>query len=278
MYTLLVVAVLLALLFDTAAVSSPVMDPTMPTMSAPFGSLYPDPDGILSNLCDLCAMPMGACLHTIASYQVQQAPPFAFDPHYEPSQWPNSDPYAVSAPIAKPMPVDMSFSYPYAVGPAQPLVHETVRRLEDNATTVNPNTVLKHIKDTYTPGDRTAEPTSRRPSHKRQPPRPRGFPCVYEGCGRTFDRSCDLKRHQKTHLIRSERPHKCSYCNEGFLYPKDRNRHERIHDESTASQDQLFRCPVPGCTNVGFSRRDNLLRHQRKQHPYMGMGSPQMSP
>ncbi|OAG01949.1 uncharacterized protein CC84DRAFT_975729 [Paraphaeosphaeria sporulosa] len=275
MYTLLVVAVVLALLFDTAAASSPVMDPTM---SAPFGSLYPDPDGILSNLCELCAMPMGACLHTIASYQVQQTPPFAVEPFYEHLEWPNNDPYAVSAPITDHMPVDMPFSYPYAEEARQPLVNEIVRRLENDATTVNPNTVLKHVEDTYTPGDRTAETTSRRPGHKRQQPRPCGFPCVYEGCGRTFDRSCDLKRHQKTHLIRSERPHKCSYCKEGFLYPKDRNRHERTHDESTASQNQLFRCPVPGCPNVGFSRRDNLLRHQRKQHPHMGMSSPQMSP
>ncbi|KAF2443121.1 hypothetical protein P171DRAFT_363346 [Karstenula rhodostoma CBS 690.94] len=269
MYTLLVVAVLFALLFDTAAASSPVMDPTM---SAPFGSLYPDPDGILSNLCDLCAVPMDVCLHAL----VQQTPSFTAETFYEHPEWPNNDPYAVSAPITEPVPADMPFSYPYAEEAMQSLMNANIRRLDDNATTVNPNTVQMHVEDTYTPGDRLAATTPRRPGHKRQPPRPRGFPCGYEGCGRTFDRSCDLKRHQKTHLIRSERPHKCSFCHEGFLYPKDRNRHERTHDESTASQSQLFRCPVPGCTNVGFSRRDNLLRHQRKQHPHMC--SPQMSP
>lgn len=276
MYTLLVVAVLLALLFDTAAASSPVMDPTMPAyMPAPFGSLYPDPDGMLSNLCDICVMPMDACLHTLASYQVQHPQPSTVEPFYDNTEWSN-DPYAVSAPLTESVPVDMPFSYPYAEESRQSLVNENVRRLEENATTVNPNTVQRFVEDTYTPGDRLAETTSRRPGHKRQPPRPRGFPCVYEGCGRIFDRSCDRKRHEKTHLIRSERPHKCSYCSEGFLYPKDRNRHERTHDESTASQTQLFRCPVPGCNNPGFSRRDNLLRHQRKQHP--NMGSPQMSP
>lgn len=67
MYTPLVVVVLLALFFDTAAASSPVMDPTMPAMSPPFGSLYPDPDGMLVNLCELCAMPIGACMHIVVS-------------------------------------------------------------------------------------------------------------------------------------------------------------------------------------------------------------------
>lgn len=67
MYTLLVVAVLLALFFDTAAASSPIMDPTMPAMPAPFEPFYPDPDGMLLNLCDLCALPFDACLHALVT-------------------------------------------------------------------------------------------------------------------------------------------------------------------------------------------------------------------
>jgi len=45
MYTLLVVLLLLALLFDTAAATSPTMDPTL--SAAPIEGFYPDPEGIL---------------------------------------------------------------------------------------------------------------------------------------------------------------------------------------------------------------------------------------
>jgi hypothetical protein len=76
-------------------------------------------------------------------------------------------------------------------------------------------------------------------------------------------------RHQKTHLDRSERPHRCPTCSDSFLYPKDLHRHQRKHsDPSSASH--TYRCDHPRCSNLdGFSRKDNLLRHQRKQHPAM---------
>ncbi|KAF1976142.1 hypothetical protein BU23DRAFT_565845 [Bimuria novae-zelandiae CBS 107.79] len=279
MYTLLVVALLLALFFDTAAATSPVMDPTMPAMPALTEPFYPDPEGMLAAICELCGISVDMCMHAQVQrhYQIQHQPTFTPDMFYEHPDWPSNDTLAVHDPA--PEPVQIPF-YPFDEHARRLLLDANVRQLEDNATTVQPSTVQMHVEDTYTPGDRLAS-TPRRPGHKRQAPRPRGFPCAFEGCGKTFDRSCDLKRHQKTHLGRSERPHKCSFCPEGFLYPKDRNRHERTHDQSTSSQTPIFCCPVPGCTNPGFSRRDNLLRHQRKQHPHMGlpqMSSPQMSP
>jgi uncharacterized Zn-finger protein len=77
-------------------------------------------------------------------------------------------------------------------------------------------------------------------------------------------------RHRKTHLGSFERPHRCDICHEGFLYPKDLNRHQKKHIEHRSAQMTFF-CPYPGCNNaVGFSRRDNLLRHQRKQHQAVG--------
>lgn len=82
--------------------------------------------------------------------------------------------------------------YPYAEHDQRPLFDTNVHQLDLNATTVGPSTVQMHVEDTYTPGDRLAS-TSRRPAHKRQAPRPRGFPCASDGCGQTFDRSCDLK-------------------------------------------------------------------------------------
>ena len=77
-----------------------------------------------------------------------------------------------------------------------------------------------------------------------------------------------LSRHQKTHSDDSQRPHKCSICAKGFLYPKDVARHEKTHDGSASPHSQL-RCPVPGCTSTSFGRRDNLLRHLRNKHPYL---------
>lgn len=71
-------------------------------------------------------------------------------------------------------------------------------------------------------------------------------------------------RHQKTHMARSERPHKCESCTETFLYPKDLERHQQKHIHEPSAKNQ-FQCRHPGCGNL-FSRRDNLLRHQRRQH------------
>ncbi|PVI04511.1 hypothetical protein DM02DRAFT_518651 [Periconia macrospinosa] len=151
----------------------------------------------------------------------------------------------------------------FTTGPsiAQPLHDNLLEQLNDNATTVRSSTVLSHVEDTYTPGDRLKAQS--RPLSKRQAPRKGGFPCGINGCQKTFDRACDVKRHSKTHLDRSERPHKCAFCPEGFLYPKDLARHQSKH---TQAQGTLY-CSFPGCTSEGFSRRDNLLRHQRKQHP-----------
>ena len=78
----------------------------------------------------------------------------------------------------------------------QPLVDDVVRRLNDDSTTIQPSTIQIHVEGTYNPGDRleaVSRAGSRRQPHRRQAPRPGGFPCVLDGCGKTFDRSCDLK-------------------------------------------------------------------------------------
>ncbi|KAL6711757.1 hypothetical protein ACN47E_002800 [Coniothyrium glycines] len=146
-----------------------------------------------------------------------------------------------------------------------PLVVRNVRAINENGTTVQHATVQAHVEDTYTPGDRTVRP--RRSPQRRQAPRPNGgFVCDADGCGKSFIRACELNRHSKTHLDPSERPHKCLVCEEGFLYPKDRQRHERKHIEEPADQTTFF-CRYPRCSNhSGFTRRDNLLRHQRTKH------------
>jgi hypothetical protein len=76
----------------------------------------------------------------------------------------------------------------------QPLINEHVRCINTNQTTIQPITVQAHIEDTYTPGDRTEEAEQGwRAPYKRQAPRPGGYPCNSGGCGKIFDRACELK-------------------------------------------------------------------------------------
>ncbi|KAI8938361.1 hypothetical protein NX059_004256 [Plenodomus lindquistii] len=147
-----------------------------------------------------------------------------------------------------------------------PLMDQNINHINTNETKVDATTVLEHVKDTYTPGDRlgSSRPRPKKSPQRRQAPRPGGFPCEVDTCDKTFDRACDFNRHQKTHLGRSERPHKCSACRETFLYPKDLERHQQKHINEPSAR-TLFQCRQPGCCQT-FSRRDNLLRHQRRQH------------
>jgi hypothetical protein len=59
--------------------------------------------------------------------------------------------------------------------------------------------------------------------------------CTEPGCGRKFDTPGELSRHQRTHLLSSERPHKCQACDQSFLYPKDLRRHGVTHRKTTAT-------------------------------------------
>ncbi|EDU45580.1 Zinc-finger double domain containing protein [Pyrenophora tritici-repentis] len=148
----------------------------------------------------------------------------------------------------------------------QPINNESIQSMEANETKVQSTTIQTHIEDTYTPGDRlSARPSKpRRAAQRRQAPRDGGFACKADGCDKVFNRQCDLNRHQKTHMV--EKPHVCSTCSKGFLYPKDLQRHERQHIDPLLVLN-LYRCDHPTCTNLdGFSRKDNLLRHKRNQH------------
>lgn len=268
MYTLLLVVLLLALLFDTAAATSPIMDPNL---TAPIEDFLPysDPAGILSVLCPLCDSDICLCLPTTRPVIPTHLPNFT-DTFREAHAWPQEAAY--DEPYAEPQLPALLPPPPFfePVG-SPPLVDANVRRLDDNGTTIQPSTIQVHVEGTYNPGDRLQAASlspSRRSPNRRQQPKPGGFKCPVEGCGsKPFNRSCDLKRHQKTHLGHCERPHKCSFCGKGFLYPKDCARHERTHNECQSASTTLY-CLVPNCANVeGFSRRDNLLRHQRTQHP-----------
>ncbi|CAO2652740.1 Nn.00g021510.m01.CDS01 [Neocucurbitaria sp. VM-36] len=235
------------------------MDHALP--GAPMDPFYSDSDSMLNPLCHLCAIPFYQCIHAMPQAPYAAARMLYNEPEPEPFHTPLSEFTHTEA--------DLGPIYAYVTEEdRQPLMNKYVRYIDADETTIQPATVQAHIEDIYTPGDRlqSRQPTSRKTPHRRQAPRPGGYPCHVEGCERVFDRACELNRHQKTHLDRSERPHKCSACKEGFLYPKDLHRHERKHIQQPSAQVTFF-CRYPGCGNLeGFSRRDNLLRHQRKQH------------
>ncbi|KAF2877341.1 hypothetical protein BDV95DRAFT_143226 [Massariosphaeria phaeospora] len=265
MRTLLVVTLLLTLLLEPATASSFGMDHTL--AQAPVESYYSDPDGILDAVCQICGASVGYCAHVLTN-PPRRAPTFTAGTFYDHPQWPRD---ALSDLDVLPEPELLAHSYPMVYNGRQPLREDLLQQLNEDATTIRPSTIIYHLEDTYNPGDRLAASAAESPRlpGRRQPPSPGGFPCTVASCPRTFDRSCDRKRHLKTHLDRSERPHKCEVCHEGFLYPKDRNRHQRTHSRSSSPQATLY-CPHPGCNNIdGFSRRDNLMRHQRKKHNHV---------
>ncbi|KAF2489078.1 hypothetical protein BU16DRAFT_472002, partial [Lophium mytilinum] len=144
----------------------------------------------------------------------------------------------------------------------RPLQHAHVQRLNGESTTIQPSTVEVWRETLYKPGDRTSASPQRRSAPKKG-----GFPCLHPECSRVFNRQCDLRRHNKVHLDKSERPYKCLSCSEAFIYPKDLERHQRTHRTQPVRQQNMY-CPVSGCSNTdGFSRKDNFTRHMRKQHP-----------
>ncbi|KAF2824184.1 hypothetical protein CC86DRAFT_51464 [Ophiobolus disseminans] len=208
---------------------------------------FSDPDSILNPICHYCAIPFYQCIHAMP-----QAP-------YVPARMFEYKPQSFHTPLTA---ADLAPIFAYVEADRQPLMNNYVQNINANETTVQPATVQAYIEDIYTPGDRTGSAP-----HRRQAPRAAGYPCKHEGCGKTFDRACELNRHRKTHLKRTERPHQCIVCHEGFLYPKDLLRHQNKHIEQRSEQITHV-CKHPGCNN-GFSRRDNLLRHQRKQHSSM---------
>ncbi|KAH4958747.1 hypothetical protein HBI78_174470 [Parastagonospora nodorum] len=258
MYMLLLCAVLLLFLLEPAAAASPIMGHSMSGLSFE-PSFFPDPEHILDSLCQHCAIPFYHCMHSMP-----HAPYVAARMLYEPQT------FCPTLPDVHQIDTDYTALIDYVARVrTQSLMNENVQYINANETTIQPATVQAHIEDIYTPGDRLDKTSSRKAPHRRQAPRPGGYSCRHEGCMKTFDRACELNRHRKTHLGSFERPHQCDICNEGFLYPKDLHRHQKKHIEHTAAKNTFY-CQARGCNNFeGFSRRDNLLRHQRRQHPTM---------
>lgn len=169
MYTLLLLAVVLVFLLEPAAASSSIMDHT--SAAAPLEPFFSDPDGLFNPICHYCAIPFYQCIH--APYVAARI--FEYEPQ------------SFHAPLTA---ADLAPIFAYVEADRQPLMNSHVHSLNANETTVQPATVQAHVEDIYTPGDRTG---SRRAPHRRQAPCAAGYPCKHDGCGKAFDRACELK-------------------------------------------------------------------------------------
>jgi hypothetical protein len=75
--------------------------------------------------------------------------------------------------------------------PGRPLNAALMLPWEEDATTIDPSTIVNWNKLTYTVGDRLVPDTGTR-SRRRLPRQEGGFPCPHDGCLDVFDRQCDL--------------------------------------------------------------------------------------
>jgi hypothetical protein len=66
MTSLLVLALLLVFLLGQAVATSPGVDPSL--SPSPMGSFYPDPDGMLDAICELCGISIDYCAHALVGY------------------------------------------------------------------------------------------------------------------------------------------------------------------------------------------------------------------
>ncbi|KAG6921946.1 zinc finger protein 647, partial [Chelydra serpentina] len=88
--------------------------------------------------------------------------------------------------------------------------------------------------------------------HQRSPQAPkRPYTCAQ--CGKSFNKSRDLKKHQRTHT--AERPFLCLQCGSSFRLKQILVSHQKVHRGV-----KPFQCSACG---KSFSQKHHLLSHQR---------------
>lgn len=87
-------------------------------------------------------------------------------------------------------------------------------------------------------------------------------------CGRSFLRSCHLKRHQRT-IHSKEKPYCCSQCKKCFSQATGLKRHQHTHQEQEKNIESPDRpsdiYPCTKCT-LSFVAKINLHQHLKRHH------------
>ncbi|KAH9883191.1 hypothetical protein J1614_000047 [Plenodomus biglobosus] len=168
MYMLLCFVLLLILLLESAAMADSLMDQAM-LEESPIELKSPFPVYISNHPCSQCELHCLQC----------QCPP---SPSFLPS---GTNPFGnvtlTHAPVHEADEAATTYRTPirdFVLGPQRrPLVEQNLDRINMNDTKVQATTVLEHVKDTYTPGDRlnSAHFGFRKCPQRRQAPRRGGF-------------------------------------------------------------------------------------------------------
>ncbi|XP_071943462.1 uncharacterized protein [Antedon mediterranea] len=119
----------------------------------------------------------------------------------------------------------------------------------------------KHFLDqqlqcTHPGCDKTFTTTSALGSHQRIHERDdHSFPCLVEGCGKVYEKSCRLRLHMMSHT--GERPYKCTFdgCQWAFTCIQKLKRHLVRH-----TGERKYMCNQEGCNKM-FTRLEHLKGH-----------------
>jgi hypothetical protein len=132
-----------------------------------------------------------------------------------------------------------------------------------NNTTRAGTTADTNITEALVDGDTSAENT---PSPTGTTSSDEEFPCQYN-CGKFFTKKFLRNKHHKVHAP----PHACDFCRMRFPVKRDMNRHIRDrHRKEAGIVGTPYFCTATACKrhmDQPFTRRVNMLRHVRKQHP-----------
>lgn len=122
---------------------------------------------------------------------------------------------------------------------------------------------LAHLKRPLDADIEEDDDVYRSMARRRKSDRPGDVKHICSECRKTFERPCDLTKHEKTHSRPWKCPElKCKYHNAGWPTEKERDRH--VNDKHTATPAQ-YKCLFHPCA-YSSKRESNCKQHMEKAH------------